>query len=213
MDFLEKNLSKYVEEHCSAEPQELYELYRETYLKVLSPNMLSGNIQGQFLKMLCHLIRPKSVLEIGTFTGYSAICLAQGLPPDGKLITIDINPELTYLVDKFLKKTGTADKVECLIGNAMEIIPNLDVEFDMIFIDADKKNYLKYYKLVFDKLKPNGLILADNVLWYGKVVNKAEDIDTQSLQEFNEFVQADDRVENVLMPLRDGLMMVRKISD
>ena len=210
MDFLEENLSKYVDEHCTPEQQELYELYRETHLKVLRPNMLTGNTQGQYLKMLCHLMKPKNVLEIGTFTGYSAICLAQGLPEDGKLTTIDINPELGYLVNKYLEKTKTANQVNCLIGNALDIIPTLETEFDLVFIDADKVNYLKYYHLVFDKVKPNGLILADNVLWYGKVVTDADDIDTIALKEFNKFVNEDERVENVLLPLRDGLMMVRK---
>lgn len=211
MDFLSEDLTKYISNHTSPEPQELYELYRETNLKAINPIMLSGHMQGQFLKMISHLLQPKLVLELGTYTGYSAICLAAGLPADGKIISIDKNEEIAYLAEKYFEKTGTADKIELMFGNALDIIPSLEMQFDLVFIDADKRNYLNYYNLIIDKVKKNGLILADNILWYGKVLTDDKDPDTVALKSFNKFIQEDPRVENVLMPLRDGMMMIRKL--
>ena len=211
MEFLSEPLTKYIENHSSKEPTALYELYRETNLKAINPIMLSGHLQGRFLSMLVHLIKPKLILELGTYTGYSAICLAEGLPSDSKIISVDRNEELFYLAKKYFEKSGVSDKIELMVGNAMDIIPKLDLEFDMVFIDADKLNYLNYYHLIIDKVKQNGLILADNILWYGKVVTDDSGADTLALKAFNEFVQNDPRVENVLMPLRDGMMMIRKL--
>lgn len=212
MEFLPALIAQYAEQHTSAEPEYLQELTRETHLKVLMPRMLSGHLQGRFLAMISHLLAPKRVLEIGTYTGYSALCMAEGLPTDGKLITLDINEELENLVHKYIQKAGFEGKIEYKSGNALDVIPTLNETWDMVFIDADKINYLKYYHLVFDKVRSGGWIIADNVLWSGKVVEeiKASDKDTQALLEFNTFVQNDARVENLLLPIRDGLMMARK---
>jgi predicted O-methyltransferase YrrM len=191
----------------------LYELNRETHTKVMKPRMLSGQVQGRFLAMLSHMIRPKQVLEIGTYTGYSAICLAEGLAPGGLVHTIDVNEELEDMVRGYLSRAGLAEKVRYYIGPALEVIPTLDEAFDLVFIDADKKNNALYYEMVLDKVVPGGFILVDNVLWSGKVAQQTEkkvDADTQTILDFNARIQADDRVENLLLPLRDGLMMIRK---
>jgi len=212
MEFLPALIAQYAEQHTSPEPEYLQELTRETYLKVLMPRMLSGHLQGRFLSMISHLLAPKRILEIGTYTGYSALCMAEGLPTDGKLITLDINEELESMVHKYIQKAGFEDKIEYKSGNALEIIPTLNETWDLVFIDADKINYLQYYHLVFDKVRYGGWIIADNVLWSGKVIEeiKASDKDTQALLDFNTFVQNDPRVENLLLPIRDGLMMARK---
>lgn len=206
------NLEKYAEDHTSKESILLQKLYRETNVKVLYPQMLSGKLQGSLLKMISKMIRPERILEIGTFTGYSAICLAHGLTANGQMHTIEVNPELEEMIMRYFTEAGITTKVKLHIGNAMEIIPTFSDIFDLVFIDADKENYLNYYKLVFDKVKQGGFILADNVLWGGKVLEKvpASDTETNSIIAFNEFVQNDDRVENVLLPIRDGIMMIRK---
>ena len=213
MDFLNKDILTYIENYSSPESEVLKKLNRETNAKVLMPRMLSGHFQGRVLSMISHMLRPKSILEIGTFTGYSALCLAEGLANEGKLITIDINEELENLILKYIREAGMHDKIILKIGNALEIISHLQSEFDLVFIDADKINYLRYYQMVFDKVKKGGIIIADNVLWSGKVAdtNQKIDKDTKAIMEFNEFIQKDKRVENVLLPVRDGLMIVRKL--
>lgn len=211
MEFLNKELSDYVDAHTSEEPEVLKKLTRETYLKVLMPRMLSGHYQGRLLSMITKMIQPTKVLEIGTYTGYSAVCFAEGLKEGGKLITIDINEELETMVRKVFDEAGVSQKIEYKIGNAMDIIPTLNQTFDLVFIDADKINYLNYYHLVFDKVSKGGFIIADNVLWSGKIVNTEKiDKDTKALMDFNDFVHQDTRVENVLLPVRDGLMILKK---
>ena len=207
-------IEKYAEEHSSNHSALLNELYRETHLKVMHPRMLSGSQQGRLLSMLSHMIRPKTILEIGTYTGYSAICLAEGLPKEGKIHTLELDPELEHIATKYFKKAGVETQVEQYFGNALDIIPSLDILFDLVFIDADKYNYSNYYQLVFNKVKLGGYILVDNVLWSGKVLEpiKKGDKDTPGIIEFNTLVQQDERVENVLLPLRDGLMLIRKIN-
>ena len=213
MDFLPELLEKYVDEHTSPEPEVLKQLTRETYTKILMPQMLSGHVQGQFLKMLSCMINPEKILEIGTFTGYSAICLSEGLKKGGLLHTIDINEELADIVYRYLKKSGAANKVKTHIGNALEIIPKIDEVFDLVFIDADKKNYTNYFNMVFDKVRKGGYIIADNVLWSGKVIHPVEkaDSDTHGIMKYNDMVMQDKRVESVLIPIRDGVLISRKI--
>ncbi len=211
MDFLPDDLEKYVEDHTSIESELLKKITRDTHAKVLMPRMLSGHVQGRFLSMMSQLIQPKNILEIGTYTGYSAICLAEGLREDGKLVTIDVNEELESRVRNYFVEAGLNRKIDYRIGNAAQIIPSLDLVFDLVFIDADKENYSKYYDLVFNKVKSGGLILADNVLWSGKVIKPKPDKDTRALLEFNQKVRNDPRVECLLLPLRDGIMMIRKI--
>ena len=212
MEFISKNLSEYIENHTQAETELLKKLSRDTYAHILMPRMLSGHVQGRFLSMISHMISPAAVLEIGTYTGYSAICLAEGLKPEGKLYTIDINEELESMARKYFKEAGLEDQIDYRIGNALKIIPTMNIQFDLVFIDADKENYLNYYNLIFDKVKIGGYIIADNVLWSGKVVDKniKIDKDTRALMDFNDFVHQDKRVENIVLPLRDGLMILRK---
>ncbi len=212
MDFLPEALELYIENHTKPEPEVLKKLNRETHAHVLMPQMLSGHLQGRFLKMLTTMIQPKQVLEIGTFTGYSALCIAEGLQDGGTIHTIDINEELLNMVQKYIKESGAEKKVKTYTGNALEIIPKMNHVFDMVFIDADKKNYVNYYNMVFDKVRKGGYIIADNVLWSGKVVEKSAkpDEDTKSIMAYNDKVMNDPRVENVLVPIRDGLMIARK---
>lgn len=210
MDFIPDDLQKYVADHTSPESKLLQQITRDTQAKILMPRMLSGHVQGRFLSMISHLVRPRHILEVGTYTGYSAICLAEGLPVDGKLVTIDINEELESRVRNYFLEAGLTGKIDYRIGDAAEIIPSLDLAFDLVFIDADKENYSLYYDLVFEKVSHGGLILADNVLWSGKVVKPKTDKDTRALLEFNQKVRNDPRVECMLLPLRDGIMMIRK---
>lgn len=204
-------LEKYIEAHSEPEPPVLEELSRVTHLKTLRPRMLSGNMQGQFLKMMCRLVNAKRVLEIGTFTGYAAISMAMGLEAGGMVHTIDINDEIEDFAREFMAKSGLEEKIVFHVGDACEIIPQLDEFFDLVFIDADKRQYIDYYNLIFEKVRPGGLILADDVLWDGKVVDEASrDAQTKGILAFNEYVQADNRVENVLLPFRHGLMLIRK---
>lgn len=209
---IDPKIENYAEEHSSNHSAILNELYRETHLKVMHPRMLSGQQQGRFLSMFSHMIRPKAILEIGTYTGYSAICLAEGLPKDGKIHTLELDPELEQIANKYFRKAGVENQIIQYFGDALEIIPSLDILFDLVFIDADKNNYPNYYRLIFDKVRSGGYILVDNVLWSGKVIEplKKGDKDTPGIIEFNTLVQQDERVENVLLPLRDGLMLIRK---
>ncbi|CAG0966830.1 MAG: O-methyltransferase [Bacteroidetes bacterium] len=212
MNFLDPQLEEYVERHTSEENEVLKKLNRETWAKMLMPRMLSGHIQGRVLSMFSHMIKPKHILEIGTFTGYSAICMAEGLADKGILHTIELNDELEEFIKKYFQEAGMEEKIVLHIGNALEIIPALPITFDLVFIDADKENYSAYYDLVFDKLSVGGFIIADNVLWSGKVLLDYEKLDTETnaLVDFNMKIQNDNRVENVLLPIRDGLMIVRK---
>ena len=212
MDFLPQEIELYAQEHSDPESALLKKINRETHARVMMPRMLSGHMQGRILSMLSHMIRPQVILEIGTYTGYSALCMAEGLAPDGRVITLDINEELEDRVRGYFEESAYSSAMDYRIGNALDIIPEIDEEFDLVFIDADKKNYFNYYKLVFEKVRPGGFIIADNVLWSGKVVRSTKKIDkdTQAILDFNRWVQEDDRVENVLFPVRDGLMVVRK---
>ncbi len=213
MEFIDSALDKYVCDHSENEPQILQELNRKTHLSVLQPRMLSGHFQGRVLSMLSHMIRPRRVLEIGTYTGYSALCFAEGLIEDGKVITIDVNEELEDLVREYISKSGMENKIEYHIADATQLIPKLEGEFDIVFIDADKKNYCNYYDLVFDKVKKGGYIIADNVLWSGKVLEEYDSLDreTKIIMDYNRKVHEDARVQEVLLPIRDGLMVARKL--
>ncbi len=213
MDFLDEKLNAYVEAYTKPEPELLEKLNRETWSKILMPRMLSGHLQGQVLSMFSKMIRPSRILEIGTFTGYSAICLAEGLMPGGKLFTIDINEELHDMVTRYVKASPFSDQIKIITGNALNIIPGLNEKFDLVFIDADKENYSNYYDLVFDNVNTGGYIIADNVLWSGNVLKKEKEMDEETLaiHHYNKKVLADTRVENVLFPIRDGLMVARKL--
>lgn len=207
-----KELEKYILNHIEPEDEILRELDRETHLSVLGSRMISGHLQGVVLTMLSNMIQPERILEIGTFTGYSAICLARGLKPGGKLITLEIDDELEAIARRYFSKAGLQNQIEQKIGPALEIIPTLDVPFDLVFIDAHKPEYPAYYKLVFDKVKTGGYIIADNTLWNGKVtgVPASDDFQTQGIQAFNDLVKNDPRVEKVILPLRDGMTIIRK---
>lgn len=213
MEFIDENLAAYAEDHTSAEPSLLQELNRETHAKVLMPRMLSGHIQGRFLSMISKMVQPREILEIGTYTGYSALCLAEGLADGGVLNTIDINEELEDMIRDYINRSGLSENIRFHVGNAMDIIPKLPSFFDLVFIDADKENYGNYYEMAIDRMRPGGFLIADNVLWSGRVLNEKDllnDQETKALHAFNEKVQADDRVENILLPIRDGLMVIRK---
>lgn len=210
MQILSQEIEEYIEQHTSDESEILQALNRKTQADVLMPRMLSGKVQGQFLKMITSMLQPKRALEIGTFTGYSAICIAEAMPEDGKLYTIDINEELEDLVKNFTEKANLQHKIIQIIGDAKEKIKSIEEVFDLVFIDADKQNYGLYYDLVFDKVRSGGFILADNVLWSGKIIDEKKDKDTQKLAEFNNKVQQDIRTENVIVSIRDGIMMIRK---
>ena len=214
MDLINELVQQYVDDHTEAEPPVLKKINRDTYAKVMMPRMLSGHLQGRILSMLSHMINPNLILEIGTFTGYSAICMAEGMKPEGHLFTIDKNDELEVMVKKNFEMAGLSNRISYLIGNAIELVPKLEKTFDLVFIDADKKNYLNYYSMVFEKVSQGGYILVDNVLWSGKVVpdgRKSLDKDTKAIIDFNEYVHKDSRVQNVLLPIRDGLMILRKL--
>lgn len=204
-------LDEYIEAHTTNADAVLAELYRETHLHVMNPRMASGPVQGQFLQFIVQMLKPKRVLEIGTFTGYSAICLAKKLPEGGRLTTIEANVEYEEIIRKYFDKAQVTNKIDLIFGDAKQVIPNLTDGFDLVFIDADKINYPTYYDLVIEKVNVGGFIMADNVIWEGKVLNaNAKERDTQAIITFNDKVQNDPRVENVLLPIRDGLMMVRK---
>ena len=210
MHLVSHEIEKYIDAHTSDESDALQQLNRKTQTDVLMPQMLSGKVQGQFLQMISHALQPNRVLEIGTYTGYSAICLAAGLQENGKLFTIDINEELESIVKTHVEKAGLQHKIVQIIGDATQEINKLNETFDLVFIDADKQNYSLYYDLVIDKVRTGGFILADNVLWSGKIIDEKKDKDTQKLAEFNDKIQQDNRVENVIVSMRDGIMMMRK---
>lgn len=209
---IDSELEKYILAHTEEEDPVLNELNRETYVNVLRPRMLSGHLQGKILEMFSCMVSPVRILEIGTFTGYSAICLAKGLAEGGKLHTIEINDELENIARKYIDKAGFADRVVCHIGDACEIIPSLNETFDLVFIDGDKREYSRYFDLVFDKVRPGGFILADNILWSGKVTEEVDVRDEQTIGilQFNKKMKNDSRVSPVILPLRDGLMLIRK---
>lgn len=211
MNLLSDALEQYLADYSSAHDTLLEELSRETFLKVQMPQMLSGNIQGKFLEMISRMCAPERILEIGTFTGYSAICMARGLRPGGVLVTIDVNEELEPITSKYFEKAGLQQQIKSMFGDARQIIPSLPEMFDIVFIDADKINYSLYYDLVFEKVKPGGYIIADNVLWSGKVVEEKKDKDTLAIHQYNEKVKNDPRVYNYILPLRDGLNIARKL--
>jgi len=207
---MNENWIKYAEDFTSDESEVLRELRRDCYAHYEDSSMLSGFFQGRVLSMLSQMIRPKVVLEIGTYLGYSALCFAEGLADGGKVITLDIQEDTNNVARSFVEKTEYNDRIEFHLGNALEIIPTLSETFDLVFIDADKPNYSNYYNLVFDLVRPGGFVIADNVLWSGKVLLEEKDEDTNALNEFNQMVRADTRVSNVLFPIRDGLMIVHK---
>jgi caffeoyl-CoA O-methyltransferase len=213
MNLLQDLLEKYVENHTTQEPEILKKLNRETHAKVLMPQMLSGHVQGRFLSMMSKMIQPLRVLEIGTFTAYSTLCLSEGLKEGGMIHTIDINAELAETVKKYVKDAGAEKKIKTYTGNALHIIPAINEIFDLVFIDADKNNYCNYYNMVFDKVRKGGYILADNVLWSGKVVEpvKTADEETRGIIEYSNMIIKDKRAESVLIPIRDGVMVSRKI--
>lgn len=212
MNFPDENISKYAEAHTSDETPALQSLNRETHAKVLLPQMLSGKLQGRVLSMLSRMIKPRRILEIGTYTGYSAICLSEGLSADGIIHTIDINEELNDMILKYFKEAGVDQKIKLHIGDAAQIIPSLKETFDLVFIDADKINYAKYYDLAFDKVRTGGFIIADNVLWSGKILGEPGkmDEDTLAIYNYSKKVAADPRVSQVLLPVRDGLLIAQK---
>lgn len=211
MDFLPEKINDYIESHSQPEPDLLQKLSRETWQKVLAPRMLSGHLQGRVLSMLSKLIQPKYILEIGTYTGYSALCLAEGMQEDGELHTIDINEELLDFQRKYFDESAFGNQIVQHLGNALEIIPEIDKTFDLVFIDADKSNYPNYLEIILPKLKKGSVILSDNVLWSGKVVEnvKKDDIDTQALLKYNQALNTHPRLETVLLPIRDGLTISR----
>ncbi|MDQ3289653.1 MAG: O-methyltransferase [Bacteroidota bacterium] len=213
MDFLPPELQQYVENHTSPESEVLKKLNRDTHVNVMKPRMLSGHLQGRFLAMISQMLRPQHILEIGTYTGYSAICLAEGLTEGGTLHTIDVNAELEEMVRRYFAEAGLTYKIKYYLGPALTIIPTLPYTFDLVFIDADKINNANYFDLVIDKVSAGGFIITDNVLWSGKVAdsNLKIDKDTQAVLDFNRKVHEDPRVENILLPIRDGLLIARKI--
>ncbi|MEP5613906.1 MAG: O-methyltransferase [Cyclobacteriaceae bacterium] len=212
MEFLPEDLQAYVEDHTESESDLLQQINRETHLHVLKPRMLSGHLQGRVLSLISHMIRPKNVLEIGTYTGYATLCLAEGMKEEGRLITLDNNEELSVRTRAYFSASKYADQIEMKVGNAVDLIPTLDLSWDLVFIDADKENYGRYFDLVIDQTNSGGFIIADNVLWSGKIIDETKnDKYTQALRSFNKNVHTDNRVQNVLFPIRDGLMILRKL--
>ena len=205
------DINEYIEDHTEKEPELLSDLRRATHLRMLRPRMMSGNIQGQFLKMLCQMTKAQNILEIGTYTGYAAITMASGLGEGAKLYTIDINDEIEDFTQSYIKRSGLDKTINFYIGDALDIMPKLDVVFDLVFIDADKRHYVEYYNSVFDKVKHNGIIVADDVLWDGKVLDEnSKDAQTRGIKNFNDMIKNDDRVEKLILPLRHGLFLIRK---
>lgn len=210
MELINEVLKSYLEDYCEPEPELLKHIDRETNLKVLMPRMVSGHYQGRVISLLSKIVNPRRVLEIGTFTGYATLCFAEGLTDDGKIITLDINEELEDRVRAYFASSDYAERIDYRIGNAVETIPLIDEVFDIVFIDADKKNNYAYYNLVFDKVRKGGLIIVDNVLWSGKVLDHKTDKDTSNIINFNDAVAQDTRVEKLILPVRDGLFIIRK---
>tara|TARA_B100000767_G_C19772089_1_gene540604 strand:+ start:3456 stop:4097 length:642 start_codon:yes stop_codon:yes gene_type:complete len=211
MDLIDNNLLDYVTQNSQEEPEILKDLTRETYQKILLPRMLSGTLQGRFLSILSKIIRPKKILEIGTFTGYATLCLCEGLVKGGQIDTMDKNEELIDFQRKYFNRSDYGSQIHQHLGNAIDLLPTLQDGFDLVFIDADKKNYINYFELVLPKINSGGVIISDNVLWSGKVLKEAEDNDTDTmiLQEFNKLLASDPRIESILLPLRDGLTISR----
>lgn len=205
-------LEEYILRHIDDEGDLLQKLNRDAHVNLLRPRMISGHLQGRLLKMFCRLIQPKRILEIGTYTGYATLCLAEGVPDDAEIHTLEVNDELEDFIMKHLHKSKLEDKIHLHIGDALQIIPTLDVIFDLVFIDANKRHYCEYYNLIFDKVRPGGLIIADNTLWDGKVLETPHHTDKQTIgiQEFNDMIAADKRVEKVILPIRDGLTLIWK---
>ena len=212
MHFIPEKLDDYVVMHSEEEPELLKQLTRETHQKILQPRMLTGHYQGRVLSMISKLVKPKHILEIGTYTGYSALCLAEGMQTEGELHTIDINEELFDFQRKYFDKSSYGKQIYQHLGNALDIVPKLNLNFDLVFIDADKTNYANYFNIIIEKLNPGGIILSDNVLWSGKVIEKVkpDDLDTKALIEYNTLLKEDSRIETVLLPIRDGLTISRK---
>lgn len=208
---MNRKLEKYIFDHITPEDPVLDDLYRQTHIRFVNPNMASGHIQGKLLEFISFMVKPESILEIGTYTGYSAICLAKGLARNGKLITIEINDELSSFSHSYFVKAGLENKIEQITGDALKIIPGLEMKFDLVFIDADKRDYCEYYRLVKEKLKPDGFILVDNVLWGGAVVEEeTSDSQLNGIREFNELINREEDIEKTIIPVRDGLMLIRK---
>ena len=212
MEIINSEVQRYAEAHSTSENVLLARINRDTHANILRPRMLSGHLQGRILSMISHMVKPRTILEIGSYTGYSALCLAEGLAPEGRLITIDINEELEERVRKYIDEAGLASRIDYRIGNALSIIPTLEELFDLVFIDADKANNASYYDLVIENVRPGGFILVDNVLRSGKVVEDKMDKDGMVIDAFNKKVKADPRVEVVLLPVRDGILLIRKLS-
>jgi caffeoyl-CoA O-methyltransferase len=212
MEILDEALQSYLDEHCEPEPELLQKINRDTYLKVLKPHMLSGHYQGRVLSFLSKMVQPKRILEIGTFTGYATICLAEGLTEDGEIHTIEVNRELEQMLNSHFKSTNVENKIKLHFGEAEQVIGTLPyTDFDLVFIDADKKNNYTYFQIIIDKVRQGGLIIIDNVLWKGKVYGEtSNDADTESIRKLNDRVAADDRVDKLILPVRDGLLLIRK---
>ncbi|MFL2633644.1 MAG: O-methyltransferase [Candidatus Marisimplicoccus sp.] len=212
MEFISEKIAEYLLQNSDKEPEILSKLNKETHQKILQPRMLSGHLQGRFLSLISKIKSPFHILEIGTYTGYGTICLAEGLATNGKIFTIDRNEELINIQNKYFEESGNRDRIVQLTGSATEILMDLDENFDLIFIDADKENYIKYFEIVSKKLNPNGIIISDNVLWSGKVVEESDgDQETNTLKKFNSLLSKDERFETIILPLRDGLSISRLI--
>lgn len=210
---MDRELEKYILDHSTPEDPVLEDLYRQTHIRFVNPNMACGHIQGKFLEMISRMINPSCILEIGTFTGYSAICLSRGLKSDGKLITIEPNDEIAEFTKTFFVKAGVEGKIVTFTGRLQEIIGSMNEEFDLVYIDGDKREYCEYFRLIIDKVRPGGFIIADNVLWGGKVLeNEATDQQTKGIIEFNEMIRSQKNIENLILPVRDGVMLIRKIQ-
>ncbi len=211
---MNRKLEQYILDHTTQEDPVLEDLFRQTHIRFVNPNMATGHLQGKFLEFVSMMIRPENILEIGTFTGYSAICLSKGLRPGGKLITIELNDELTAFSHSYFCRSGVESKITQLTGNALDLIPTLDVRFDLVFIDGDKREYIEYYNLIIDNVRPGGFILADNVLWGGKVIEKGTtDLQSKGIIDFNEMIARQTNIDEVIVPVRDGLMLIRKKAE
>jgi len=210
---MDRELEKYILDHSTPEDSILEDLFRQTHLQFVNPNMACGHIQGKFLEMISRMVNPLYILEIGTFTGYSAICLAKGLKSDGMLITVEENDELAGFSRSYFIKAGVASKIKSITGRLQDVVPTISEEFDLVYIDGDKREYIEYYRLIIDKVKPGGFIIADNVLWGGKIFDKdTRDQQTKGITEFNEMISRQKNIENIILPLRDGIMLIRKTS-
>lgn len=213
MNIPDKSIEDYILSHIDKEPETLAWLTRETHLRTLKPRMISGHLQGRMLKMFCSMMSAKRILEIGTFTGYSAICMAEALPEEGELHTLEINDEMEEFLEGVFQRSGLSDKIHLHIGDASAIIPSLEGDFDVVFMDGNKRHYVQYLDVVFPKLRLGGLIIADNTLWDGHVLEDSKDAQTVGIQQFNDMVAADERLEKVIVPVRDGMTLIRKIKE